>query len=316
MSGMRGENNMKKNKIPMISIVFAFAVLLTLLPANPALASETPAKLSAKDFTFTVGDKKVNFLKEQAILSDFYSYFWTAGDTDNVSDAYFGSIDGMEFLSDVPNIRTYRNAELGSTESYIKEQYGKTKKIKVNKKEKLYKCIKYDDPHVDTSIWKNYLEYTYKKGKDTNGIRFYLNEENKAAAIYYLRNLKDFREYPNIEVKTKLSFVPPKGTEVTQKMINGKKVYILPKGTKIRYKNYSKDDYAEYATMIQWDKHVQEIEGAAAQPKEEPVLDAKKIKELHRIDVNLDDYLYISLKIENNSNENKYAPKMYYFKFE
>lgn len=61
------------------------------------------------------------------------------------------------------------------------------------------------------------------------------SKKNKVVAIVYTKNLDQFYEYPNKEATApKLTFQAPKGEKITTKKINGKKVYLLPRGTKIK----------------------------------------------------------------------------------
>lgn len=130
----------------------------------------------------------------------------------------------------------------------VMKQYGKTKKKKVSKTERYFKYIKYFWYTLDTSAWKNYLEYNYKQGKDNYKIRFYLDKKDTVTAITYIKNLNKFYNYPNKERKSGLSFKAPSGKKITTKTIGGKKVYIIPKGTKI-YMNQKKANvsYSDFA---------------------------------------------------------------------
>ncbi len=60
-------------------------------------------------------------------------------------------------------LKTKRNVKIGSIESFVKKQYGNATKVKVKKKEKYYKYIKYTYDSMDISSWKTYLEYNLKK---------------------------------------------------------------------------------------------------------------------------------------------------------
>lgn len=53
------------------------------------------------------------------------------------------------------------------------------------------------------------------------------------SAIAYIKNLNQFYDYPNKEINPGLVFKAPRGKAVSTKQIDGKKVYMLPKGTKI-----------------------------------------------------------------------------------
>lgn len=96
------------------------------------------------------------------------------------------------------------------------------------------------------------MDYSYKKGSDKYRIRFYLNQKNKVTAVVFLKNLEQFYKWPNKELKTGLDFQAPEGKKVTTKTINGKKVYMLPKGTKIVFKKgvMSEQEFKRMNTSI------------------------------------------------------------------
>lgn len=205
----------------LFSAVFMLAMLATLMPAENVQAAKTaPGKLSVEDFvkTYPSGEKS-DFLEQSKDNELYYSFTPKFTDTKGENST----------------LKTNRNVKLGSTEAFVKKQYGNAAKVKAGKKDKFYKLVKYEYPAVDISIWKNYLEYTYKNGSDNYIIRFYLNKKNKVVAIVYTKNLDQFYEYPNKEATApKLTFQAPKGKKITTKKINGKKVYMLPRGTKIK----------------------------------------------------------------------------------
>ena len=227
-----------------IATVLVLAMLVTLIPVGTVQAkSKSPAKLGAKDFVYTYGGKKTDAIKALKDYKENGGYVFQADiiDTKNVKK------DG-KFL------KTNRNVKIGSTDSYVKKQYGKTAKIRVNTKERFYKCMKYNSYATDTSAWKSYLEYNYKKGSDKYIIRFYLDKKSKVTAIVYIKNLNKFYNYPNKELKPGLTFQETKGKKVVTKTINGKKTYIIPRGTKIKFKKgtMSKSEFSNvnyYITM-------------------------------------------------------------------
>ena len=144
------EKSVMKRLKQHIAMVLVLTLLVTLIPLGHVQAkSKSPEKLSAKDFVYTENGKKGAFIKQYK-TSD--------------SASYFASID-TDVKSKTKNFTfvTKRKIKLGSTESYVKKKYGKTTKVKVNGKDRFYKYIKYNVITVDTSIWKNYLEYNYKK---------------------------------------------------------------------------------------------------------------------------------------------------------
>ncbi len=221
-----------------ISMLLVLAMLVTLIPVgNVQAKSKNPAKLGAKDFVYTYGGRKEDAIKG---LKSF----------DQGQGAYLLEskiTDTKNVKSSGKSLKTNRNVKEGSTESYVIKQYGKTSKVKVKQSERFYKCIKYNAPGIDTSAWKNYLEYTYKKGSDKYRLRFYLDKKNKVTAIVYILNFTKFYNYPNKELNMGLTFQAPKGKKVTTKTINGKKTYIIPQGTKIKFKKgaMSKSEFSK-----------------------------------------------------------------------
>lgn len=218
---------MKKTK--KYGLLFILAFLLTLSSAEYAQA-KTPAKLKAKDFIYTAFGKKTDFFKLSKNDESYYQFYVATTDTKNVKSRGNNN----------KSFKTYRKVGFNSTEALVKKQYGKAVKRKVTPKEKFYKWTKYELCGYDFSACKSYLEYTYKKGGNKYHIRFYLNKKNKVAAVVYFKNPNKFYNYPNKEVNPGLSFKTPKGKKVTTKKINGKKVYMIPKGTKISFKNFKK----------------------------------------------------------------------------
>lgn len=212
-----------------VTIVLMLTILVTLIPVgNVQAKSKSPAKLGAKDFVCTEGGKKKDVIKMLKSYKENGGYFYQAGIADNKNVKTKGKF-----------LKTNRNVKIGSTESYVKKQYGKTSKVKVKQNERFYKQMKYNQCGTDISIWKTYLDYNLKKGNDKYKIRFYLDKKNKVTAIVYIKNLNKFYNYPNKELNPGLTFQAPNGKKVTTKTINGKKVYMIPRGTKIKFKKGS-----------------------------------------------------------------------------
>lgn len=212
---------MKKFMKQWMTLALAVMMLVTAVPMGNVEAKAK--KLGKKDFEITRDGKKYNFLTASKESEGLHWYFNENTDTKN----------SKYFKGSFKTVKTKRNVKLESTEATVMKQYGKAKKKKVSKTERYFKQIKYGQPAVDTSAWKNYLEYTYKQGKDNYKIRFYLNKKNKVTAIVYLKNLNKAYNYPNKEAKSGIYFKAPSGKKVTTKIIGGKKVYIIPKGTKV-----------------------------------------------------------------------------------
>lgn len=209
---------MKKFMKQWMTLALAVMMLVTAVPMGNVEAKAK--KLGKKDFEYTFEGKKHDFVTEKKQ----YEWSWFV----------FYDIPESKYCKDPgKTMKTKRNVKLGSTESKVTKQYGKATKKKVSKTERYYKKIKYDVPEIDTSNWKNYLEYTYKKGKDNYKLRFYLDEKNKVTAFAYFKNLHKIDNYPNTEGKVNVSFKAPKGKKIKTETIGGKKVYILPKGTQL-----------------------------------------------------------------------------------
>lgn len=215
---------MKKFMKQWMTLALAVMMLVTAVPMGNVEAKAK--KLSKKDFQYTVDSKKHNFLTESKKSATYYQILYTYSDTKSGKSKKYckGTVD---------TVKTKRNIKWGSTETAVMKQYGKAKKKKVSKTEKCFKFIKYDCYTVDTSAWKNYLEYNYKQGKDKYKLRFYLDKKNNVTAIIYIKNLNKWYNYPNKEAESGIYFKAPSGKKVTTKIIGGKKVYIIPKGTKV-----------------------------------------------------------------------------------
>lgn len=302
---------MKKWKLK-IAWVLVFVILATFAPVQNVEA-KGPAKLKAKDFIFTNDKgKKEDIIKLSKEYDTFYNY-------------YLEVIDNKDRKGNIKNIKkvtTSRKVKIGSKESYVKKQYGKTQKKKINKKEKFYKYMKYNLCE-NISACKSYLEYNYTKGKDKYKIRFYLDKKNKVTGIMYLKNLQNFYNYPNKEANPGLSFQAPKGKKVTTKTIDGKKVYMVPKGTKIKCKNGSLmmymhmyDVYGKYKGIIYADDFgfikkgksydlAKTINQYMVNKKGKGMINTKKLGK----------YLYFAVYFDDFDDMQSVAPAVYYFKF-
>lgn len=204
-----------KNKVKkLISLMLAVVVLVAMVPAGKVEA-KSPAKLSAKDFVFTGNGEKTDFI-EMSKNSTAYYGIW-AKDVDSKI-----------------GFKTNRGIKFGSTAATVKKKYGSAEKKTFKTTETAFKNVKYKAPGYDYSTWKSYLEYSYKNGSDTYKIRFYLNKNNKVEAVFYLKNLKNFYKYPNkqFNYKSAVTLKAPTGKKITTKTIDGKKVLMVPKGTK------------------------------------------------------------------------------------
>lgn len=233
---------MKKFLKQFISLALAIMMLVTAVPMGKVEAKSK--KLSKKDFEYTLDGKKHNFFTKNKEYGWAWSINYEYTDTKS-SNSKYNKVT-------VKTFKTKRGIKWGSTEAAVKKQYGKTTKKKNKTTEQFYKIVKYYCPAIDTSAWKNYLEYTYKEGKDDYRIRFYLDKKNKVTSIVYFKNLKEIYRvynYPNKEAKTNLSFKAPKGKKIKTETIGGKKVYIIPKGTKLCW---NKKNDGVYCDIIQY----------------------------------------------------------------
>lgn len=307
-----------------ISMLLVLAMLVTLIPVgNVQAKGKSPAKLEEKDFVYTYDGKKANFISQSKMRETNY---------------LFDSKDADVKSSTNSSLKTNRKVKVGSTESYVKKQYGKTAKVKVNKKERLYKYIKYNNPTADISVWKNYLEYNYKKGSDKYKLRFYLDKKNKVTAIVYVKNLEKYYNYPNKELNPGLTFQAPK--KITTKTINGKKVYIIPRGTKISFKkgavsksvfnrmSVSIDMYDLYGTKTAWYKEMYIPDSSGNRIKQGKNYDLYTVMDGHMradgydLDMGkLGSYLYFAMTFDDSrwgigGPIRSKAPSIYYFKFQ
>ena len=77
---------------------------------------------------------------------------------------------------------------------------------------------------ANTSGWKKYLEYSYKKNtKNERRLRFYLNKNDKVTAIVYIYKHNKFKLSGKI-VDIGFSFQAPSGKKITTKKVGGKTV--------------------------------------------------------------------------------------------
>lgn len=179
----------------------------------------------------------------QMTLDDFY-YYLSDG-----SDWSFMEVEDegprMELLGE--GCKTKRGIKVGDKASTVISKYGKVAKKKVNNKDSFTKFMSYYSEYyeINTSKWKYYLEYTFKKGtKNSRTLRFYLNAKNKVVDVLYIHRIKFFKiNKKGIDID--LKFVAPKGEKITTKKIAGKKVQFLPYGTTMKYdkKKVPKDSW-------------------------------------------------------------------------
>lgn len=200
----------------MVLVVMLMAVSVGTVEAKQA------AKLGGSDFVYTVSGKKKDFINSSKDQSCSYVVYSTV-------------TKGTDCKGASKNFTTKRKVKEGSTEAFVKKKYGSQKKKKITSKTGFYKGVKYDEPQIDTSSWKSYLAYGYKKGKDSYKLVFCLNKKNKVSGIIYMKNASKLTQYPNKAINMGIKFEAPEGKKVTTKKIGGKKVYMIPKGTKVYY---------------------------------------------------------------------------------
>lgn len=141
---------MKKFMKQWMTLALAVMMLVTAVPMGNVEAKAK--KLGKKDFEYTFEGKKHDFVTEKK------QYEWSWFVFLNVPESKYCKDSGG-------TAKAKRGIKLGSTEAKVTKQYGKATKKKVSKTERLFRQIKYEFPTWDTSTWKNYLEYTYKKGR-------------------------------------------------------------------------------------------------------------------------------------------------------
>ncbi len=308
---------MKENMKRFTWGLLAIAVIIMMFPAGKVSAA---AHLKQKDFVFKVDGKKYDFINKVSAKDE--TYYWVQQSVTDKSGYVKG--ENSSFM-------TNRKIKFYSKASTVIKKYGKVKKKKVTSKETFQKFMKYNGFTVDTSQWKKYLEYSYKKGKNQYKLRFYLNKKDKVVAVVYLKNLNGFEKYPDKEMETGLKFTAPKGKKVTTKKICGKKVYFLPKGTKISF-DQSKINFdlgGQDYWFYQYDKYgKRKADAGGLAPfffDEEYVIDdlisdcykwnAKKQKYTNqKLNINkLGSYRYFVIRFWNDGCEHL-APQVYYIR--
>lgn len=314
---------MKKFMKQWMTLALAVMMLVTAVPMGNVEAKAK--KLSKKDFQYTVDGKKHNFLTEAKEYEEIDACLYEYPDTRNGKSKKYCK-------GTVNTVKTKRNIKWGSTETAVMKQYGKTKKKKVSKTERYFKYIKYAWYTIDTSAWKNYLEYNYKQGKDNYKIRFYLDKKDTVTAITYIKNLNKFYNYPNKEAESGIYFKAPSGKKVTTKIIGGKKVYIIPKGTRVCQNKKKRNIIGDGVRISQYGmkgelKAASEQEGIPNGEKIEEVLkwaflwDAKKDELVWSKRVNpkkLGSYRYFTIacyEIVGGEGSVELAPQIIYFRY-
>lgn len=219
---------MKKYVKSLLAGILAFAVLVTAIPVQTVSAK--PASMSKKDFIYTLGGEKM-------YLTDM------------------DDVDGRVSVLTNKDLKTNRGIKVGSKMSAVKSKYGKISSKKFDTKESFNKYIKqYAFQYgANTSGWKKYLEYSYKKNtKDDRRLRFYLDKNDKVTAIVYIYKHSKFK-LSGKTVGIGFSFQAPSGKKITTKKVGGQTVQVLPKNTKIKYKTSKVPEFGLLADIIQVD---------------------------------------------------------------
>ena len=208
--------------------------------------------LMAIMFALTIIPSKVAFAEPKKMEYEDFFYYLPDG-----SDWSFMEVEDegprMQLLGE--GCKTKRGIKVGDKASKVISKYGKADKKKVNNKDSFTKFMSYysDYYEKDTSKWKYFLEYTYKKGtKNSRTLRFYLNAKNKVVDVLYIHRIKYFKLNTK-SVNIDLKFEAPEGQKITTKKIGGKKVQILPEGTIMKYndKKVAKDSWGyNYGLMF------------------------------------------------------------------
>lgn len=218
---------MKRRAMKYIAGVLAFILMVTIVPVQAVYAA--PKKLTLKDFN--------------------YSY---DGDSFQYS---FLDTGGLSFIVD-KKAKTYRGVRVGSKLSVVKKKYGNADKKKFDTKDSFNKYIKeYDFVYgIVISNWKNYVEYAHKKNtKNDRRLRFYLDKNDKVAAIVYIYKYKNYKLSSKTVKSIGFSFQPSKGKKITMKTINGKRVSVLPANTKIVYNQSKVSEFGILAYINMYD---------------------------------------------------------------
>lgn len=201
---------MKQKRIGHIVGIIVFSLIFIVMAAQAASASS--AKLSKKDFEYTSNGYKMHFM----------------------DDEYYGCIRSLRQKTE----KTYRGITVGSKLSNVRKKYGNAPKKKFDTKDSFNKYIKqYDFRYkLNTTKWKYYVEYTYKKNtKEDRRFRFYLDKNDKVVIVIYIYGFKELK-LSNKTVNIGFSFQPPTGKKITTKTVAGKKVQVIPSNTKIEFK--------------------------------------------------------------------------------
>ena len=211
----------KKLLTVLLAIVCVFAMPMDCVHAGQKTA------LSKKDFTYTYNNETTNFITDCDEKDIYRTHVLNEGSL---------------------LMKTSRGIKPGSSMSTVKKQYGKAEKQKVDLNDNTHSRIVYEYLPFYADY---YFEYTYKKSGDEYCIRFYADKKDKVRYILYGKNL--MAEVRQKTADIHLSFKAPNGKKVTMKTIDGKKVYLIPKGSKMTFT--SESDLELHVMFLQYDKN-------------------------------------------------------------
>lgn len=209
-------------------LLLAGVLMLAFVPVRNAHAAKP---LTAKDFVFKANGKTYNFIKNYSKTDAGCGWLIlpnTAKDSQNAKKYLKPNTDIK--AKDMP-----RGIGTDATYQQVAEKYGSTSKIQAKSTERIYKYLKYGCVTNNVELWKSYVEYRYKKSGDVYSLRFCFDKQDKVIAIIFIKNEEKVYNYPNKQFHTNIKFRTPTGENVETMTMNGKKVYVIPKGTMLSF---------------------------------------------------------------------------------
>lgn len=211
---------MKKTKWNRL-LVFMLAIITALSFYN-VTEVKAAAEFTKDDFLYEDDGEIKNAMYDYDENSSFYLIF--------------------ETMSDI--VLTNKNIKIGDSLSKVQKAYGITEKHMLDKSEQIYAVMYVDYPtRCLEKEWKYYLTYSCKGDNQRDYyMNFYFDSKDKLKCIiiYPDQEVACFR-YANKLYRSGYKFIAPKGKKIATKTIGGKKVYLLPEGTKIKFN--SKENY-------------------------------------------------------------------------
>ncbi|MCI5856812.1 MAG: hypothetical protein MR016_05530 [Agathobacter sp.] len=220
-----------------------------------------------------------------------------------------------------------KNIHIGSTYSEVKKAFGKTKKREIDMTEPITAEMQISRPYLNLKNWSYYLNYKCADEYGKNHyLKIYFDADDKIDCMIFH---SEETAYVDELYKSNYKFIAPKGKKITTKEIDGKTVYMLPKGTKIKFNSKDKKNVSTHVGMYD-DKNRQ----IAFTYYEENIFKNKTtykasalIKNLKSPNPNdifnpnlvdykeLGDYKYFALELITYGNEERLIPELVYFKF-